>query len=408
MPTFKVTAEIGQQIILYKRFMLDNEYTQQTTIGYSTYLSRFLRRPQCAQTPQLQKGISDFLEFERTNSPQTYKGCRAALYLYFKMVEGKHYPKRQAKESSPGIESVVRQFYDYSVDIKRIRPASALREIARVRNFMEYINNSESVLLENITANEVREYVVKCLAHMTDSSKGREITALRNFFRFRKFNGEPVHESIFMLPLSPAVWKNSAFPTVMNEEVFNSLHEVPDRSTPAGKRDRCIILCFTELALRCIEVAALTMDDFNWREGFVTIRNTKNNEDRKLPVSEKLAQAAIEYLSEARPQTTDRTLFVRFKHTCGEPMGAGQIRGVVRRVYAKSGADIKPTGPHILRRTAGSRIYNSGNSLKMTADILGHKSLDSTVHYVKADITGLRQVAAPWSYTAVKAGDCDA
>jgi len=160
----------------------------------------------------------------------------------------------------------------------------------------------------------------------------------------------------------------------------------------------------TELALRCIEVAALTVDDFNWREGYVSIKNTKNHSDRKLPLSEKLITAIIEYLKTARPQTTSRVLFVRFKHVCGEPMGCGQIRGVVRRVYAKSGVDEKETGTHMLRRTAGSKIYNSGNSLKMTADIMGHESLDSTNFYVKTDITGLRQVAAPWPYSPRKAG----
>jgi len=77
-------------------------------------------------------------------------------------------------------------------------------------------------------------------------------------------------------------------------------------------------------------------------------------------------------------------------------MGASQIRGVIRRIYAKSGADIQSSGTHILRKTAGTRIYNAGNSLKMTADILGHESLDSAVFYAKTDMSGLRQVASPW------------
>jgi site-specific recombinase XerD len=85
-------------------------------------------------------------------------------------------------------------------------------------------------------------------------------------------------------------------------------------------------------------------------------------------------------------------------------MGTSQIRGVVRRIYARCGADIPSTGTHILRRTAGSKIYNAGNSLKTTADILGHESLDSTVFYVRADMAGLRQVAATWPHATRKAG----
>ena len=246
--------------------------------------------------------------------------------------------------------------------------------------------------------------MVSRLAHLRDSSKGREITAIRNFFRFQQFEGRAVHESIFRLPLSPAVWRNAAFPKTMDEAIFNRLHEIPDCTTPTGRRNRCIILCFTELALRCIEVANVTVDSFNWREGLVTIKNTKNHLDRKLPVSEKLGQAIIAYLRNDRPQTTNKALFVRFKDICGEPMGACQIRGIVRRTYNKTGAKIHSTGTHILRRTAASKMYNAGNSLKMTADILGHQSLDSTVRYVKTDIAGLRGVAAPWPQATVKAG----
>lgn len=97
-----------------------------------------------------------------------------------------------------------------------------------------------------------------------------------------------------------------------------------------------------------------------------------------------------------RPQTSSRTLFVRFSHKRGEPMGRSQIRGVIRRNGAKAGLDEKFCGTHILRRTAATKLYNSGNSLKLTADILGHESLDSTTHYAKADISGLLSVASPW------------
>lgn len=322
------------------------------------------------------------------------------------MLEGKSFPKHEPNASIPEIEAVLNRFYDYSLNFKHIKPASAVREISCVRKFLTYITGNGSFRLDSITAYEIRDFVIDSLAHLSDSSKGCFVTAIRNFFRFQKFEGILVHDSVLLLPLSPAVWRKSAFPKTMDEQIFNSLYEIPNVGTPTGKRDRCIILCFTELALRCIEVATLTMDDFNWREGFVIIKNTKNHSDRKLPVSEKLGQAVIEYLKEARPETTNRILFVRFKHDRGKPMGCSQIRGVIRRIYAKTGAPINSTstGTHILRRTAGSKIYNAGNSLKMTADILGHESLDSTVFYTKTDIDGLLNVASPWPE---KAGDCD-
>ena len=407
MSPFKLTPEIQREINSFKQFMQNNEYSAHTALGYSTYLSRFLRLPPNAQEGLLKERVASFLNDQHECNPENFKECRAALRLYIKMVTGECFTRHKPIESKEEIETVLKRFYDYSLNIKRIQPGTAQSEVFHIRSFLKYATDNSQIRVESFTANDIRDYVVDCLVDLKNSSKGRLITSIRNFFRFLKFEGVPVHESIFLIPLSPTVWKNGAVPTTMDESVFNSLHEVPTGDTPTGVRNRCIILCFTELALRCVEVASLTLDDFNWYDGYVSIRNTKNCSDRKLPISERLGKAITAYLQTARPNTASRTLFVRFKHTGGEPMGVSQILGVVGRVYDKSSADISFTGTHVLRRTAGSKLYNSGNSLKMTADILGHESLDSTVRYVKADIAGLRQVAAPWPYFPAKVGDHD-
>lgn len=408
MPTIKVTSGVKREIERYRGFMLEHEYTTQTTNGYVTYLSRFLRWAEVNHRSCLDGSITEFLAEQRETCPKTYKECRAAVYQYYRMVTGKSFPARIPLERDGEIEAIIKRFCDYSINVKRIRPNSVKREVATIRDFLEHVKEVAHCPVERITAHEIRHFACNCLSHLKDSSKGRDVTSIRNFFRFLKFTGIPVHESVFLLPLTPAVWKNSAFPTTMDDCVFDNLYKIPDEKTPTGKRDRCILLFFTELALRCIEVATLTLDDFNWWEGFVAIKNTKNRSERKLPISDKLNQALIDYLRFSRPKTDNRVLFVRFKHVGGEPMGCEQIRGVVRRTYAKTGTDIQSTGTHILRRTAATKLYNAGNSLKMTADILGHESLDSTTRYAKVDIAGLGQVASPWPAMAGKAGVHDA
>lgn len=54
------------------------------------------------------------------------------------------------------------------------------------------------------------------------------------------------------------------------------------------------------------------------------------------------------------------------------------------------------TGPHAIHRTAASHIYNAGNGLKATADILGHESVSSTAHYVKIDFDALAEIPQEW------------
>jgi site-specific recombinase XerD len=38
----------------------------------------------------------------------------------------------------------------------------------------------------------------------------------------------------------------------------------------------------------------------------------------------------------------------------------------------------------------------SGHGLKSIADVLGHRSVDTTAIYVKLDVDALRSVALPW------------
>jgi site-specific recombinase XerD len=42
-------------------------------------------------------------------------------------------------------------------------------------------------------------------------------------------------------------------------------------------------------------------------------------------------------------------------------------------------------------------MLNNGASFKEVADVLGHKSLQTTAIYAKLDLTHLAAVALPWS-----------
>jgi len=398
MSTIKINEGTCRELDKFKEYMQKQEYTDRTVTGYCTYLSRFLRQ----QTGLLEAGtlkgaIETFLETERICNPQTFKHCRAALNSYYRMVTGGSLMEHPETSVVPEIAGLLQRFREYSLTIKHLEEGTVASEINHVRGLLEYtFEHNPQRFVNGLMAEDIRRYLMEQLAMLLDSSKGRMITSIRNFFRCQAFYGQPVHPSIFRLPLSPAVWKKSAFPKTIDMDKFNTLHNIPNENTHTGKRNRCIILCFTELALRCSEVAALTLDDFNWHGNYVTIRNTKNGSDRILPIPAMMGNALVEYLTLARPQTSCRTLFVRFSHQRGEPMGCSQIRNVVRRNSAKAGLKDHACGTHILRRTAATKLYNSGNSLKLTADILGHESLDSTTHYVKTDIAGLLSVASPW------------
>lgn len=154
--------------------------------------------------------------------------------------------------------------------------------------------------------------------------------------------------------------------------------------------------CMSDLGLRVGEVAAMTLDDINWRQGVATVRGGKGGRARELPLPAPLGRAIAAYLRDGRPSSAVRHLFVRHTLPAGAPVTHDMIRGAFRRAYAAATGRTESVGTHVLRHTAAARMRAGGQSLKGIADVLGHRSVDTTTIYVKLDVETLRAVALPW------------
>ena len=70
------------------------------------------------------------------------------------------------------------------------------------------------------------------------------------------------------------------------------------------------------------------------------------------------------------------------------------MRKTIRQAYARAG--LPHTRSHLLRHTMASRLLAGGSSLKEVADVLRHRSLNTTLIYAKLDSGSLVEVALPW------------
>lgn len=197
------------------------------------------------------------------------------------------------------------------------------------------------------------------------------------------------------LPLTSPVWKQSGLPKYLSEDELDQLFATYNRTKPDGIRDYAIARCLKDLGLRCSEVACLSLDDFDWVQGILTIRNTKNHADRTLPLKEITGNSISEYLLHSRPLTSERTLFVRSGKHRGNPMDTSQVRRTVR--YAAMKANLGEfTGTHMLRYATVKEMLDNGTDFKIIADVLGHECLETTKIYAKLDLNHLREVAGAW------------
>jgi integrase/recombinase XerD len=124
--------------------------------------------------------------------------------------------------------------------------------------------------------------------------------------------------------------------------------------------------------------------------------NSKSKRARELPLPARVGQAISQYLRHGRPPTPCRNVFIRHRVPKGAAVSTALIRGVMRLAFAKADGCAHCKGTHVLRHTAATRLQQRGASLKEIADVLGHRSLDTTTIYAKVDLPSLTAVALPW------------
>jgi site-specific recombinase XerD len=91
-------------------------------------------------------------------------------------------------------------------------------------------------------------------------------------------------------------------------------------------------------------------------------------------------------------------VFVRHVAPYDQPIGTGVVQRAVREAYRRCGLPYSRV--HVLRHSVASRLLSAGTPLKEIADVLRHRSLDTSAIYTKVDTTRLTAVALPWPGSA--------
>ena len=238
---------------------------------------------------------------------------------------------------------------------------------------------------------------ITSLRHRFSPASMRTVrSSLRSFFRFLRvegFCGDALEAAIPTV----AHWRLATLPRSLTEQQVEQVLAAVDPSTPCGQRDQAIMQCLATLGLRPGEVANLCLDDIDWRGGTLQIRARKNRRGAVLPLPRVVGQALVAYLSRERPATDERRVFVvHLGDRRGKPLSSPAVSRVVARAVRRAAVDAPHTGANVFRHTVASRMVREGASLKEVADVLGHRSLDTTTVYAKLDLPRLREVALPW------------
>lgn len=331
----------------------------------------------------------------RPPAPRVRPDCRAALRRLVEFLRRQkriQEPPPTAPPQSP-VDRLVGAYDEHmdrvcglSVEIRRRRRHCA-------RQFLRWRFARQVPRGDQLQAKQVSRYVFLRARRLGPTGIRALVVNLRSFLRFLEFSGRLRPGVAGGVPQPAPPLPPPPTKTLEPEQWRKFLKSIP-RCTPKERRDYAMVLCLAQLALRSQEVVNLTLDDLDWRALTVRLTQTKQQRQRLLPLADGVAKAIVSYLKHGRPPTPSRALFVHHVAPVGQPLTAQTVRILVRRAFARCG--IQASGTYILRHTWATWAHRRGAGLKLIADLLGHRSLQSTQRYAHVNLEELRQVALPW------------
>ena len=201
-----------------------------------------------------------------------------------------------------------------------------------VATFLQHTAHIRQKHVEALSAADVDAFAIRAFLgelhrqRISASSSARKLSAIRTFVKFLR-REDLIEDDPAALVASPK--KPETIPAHLTVGEMNRLLEMPDASTPLGRRDRAILELFYASGLRLSELVGLDMEDVNLSGRMVRVMG-KGRKERLVPFNSATADALRAWLKD--------------RNASGQ---RAEGRGQTKRARAASAAAV----PQLSRRT---------------------------------------------------------
>jgi site-specific recombinase XerD len=354
------------------------------------HLSRWMQEqhvsPVELREPELER-------FRREHLARVASVRGAGMTLVLGYLRGRGVVPAQEPAAMTAADELLEQYRRYLTVERGLTAGTVRGYVDIVRPFVESrVTATDEAELWDLSPADVLAFLLAQTGRRSRKSAKLLVSALRSLLGFWHAHG------LIGRPLAGAVpsvagWRLAGLPRALSGEQVRALLDSCDRSTVAGMRDFAILTMLVRLGVRRGEVAALTLDDFDWRAGEIVVSG-KGQRVERLPLPADVGEAIAVYLRDARPAGfSGREVFVRIKAP-RRPLTAAGVTQVV--VSASKRAGLGEVTAHRLRHTAATELLRQGAPLQEIGELLRHRSVLTTAIYAKVDRDRLRELARPW------------
>jgi len=169
----------------------------------------------------------------------------------------------------------------------------------------------------------------------------------------------------------------------INQDQMKMIDDIYDINKEIGCRNLLMIHLMVDEGMRSSEVINLTLENVNFEDRYIVIRDGKGSKDRIIPISKNVTEYLNRYLKKVKRKSDAYILQTRD----GEQLTSNCIKNIFVRLKQKT--EIKSLYPHLLRHTFATSFVIAGGNLEILRYYLGHEDINTTQKYLHI-ATGLQ------------------
>jgi site-specific recombinase XerD len=305
-------------------------------------------------------------------------------------------PDRHAVPDPDG--SLLGAYLDHLRQVRGLEPKTCEGLLLAARRILAWCHNH---VPDQTLAAMTGEHVLALVQHLlpplaSGSTRSSTTSYIRTFLRFLRWSDLTSQDLARFVPRTPC-WRLAHLPPRLAWEDVRRTIGAIDAATPSSVRDRALLLLLATTGLRNKELRMLELEDIRWRAAEVLVRRTKSKRERVVPLLHEAGEALAEYVLHARPRIGSQRVFLSHVPPIGPFRSSGGISRIVRSRLERSGITLsRVAGAHLLRHSLATQLVRQRRPINEVADLLGHRSIDTTAIYVKVALPQLADVALPF------------
>ena len=234
--------------------------------------------------------------------------------------------------------------------------------------------------------------------HNTVEGKNAYNVRIRKFLFYLAQNGY-VHNYYLGEALPCMAAPKTRVVKILSDDDAMALESFEEEDFALGLRNRAIILIGLKMGLRGIDITSLELSQIDWHSQSIRFCQQKTDVGKILPMPVEVGNALYRYLSEGRPESRSRYIFITHKAPYGK-VGRGVCSLIMKKALPNSAAN----GFHITRKTYATERFRNRCGYSEVADLLGHSTTETVHKYLSLDEERMRLCPITLSESGIPMG----